>query len=281
MPNSDQRVQGYNKANNLVARAFAPIGITFLVYFRILYGVLNVYLVWLYYSRGMIEKYYILPELHFTYWGFGWVRPWSGNGMYWHYAALALLSILVALGLFYRVAIVLLRIGLAHLFLMEQARYLNHYYLNVLIALMLIFLPADRALSLDALRVPQLRTATTPAWILWILQFQVGIVYFFAGLAKFNWDWLSGLVLKPRLHLSSDFLLVGPLLNQDWMALFMSYGGLLLDLLVVPLLLWKKPNNFSSSLSRTARRSTMWPASTLWPVRPHNALAMINPPMNI
>jgi hypothetical protein len=41
-------------------------------------------------ARGWIAGIYIDPAYHFPYWGFAWVRPWPGVGMYLHFAALAL-----------------------------------------------------------------------------------------------------------------------------------------------------------------------------------------------
>jgi hypothetical protein len=32
--------------------------------------------VWRYFSNGWIDGYFIAPEFQFTYYGFGWVKPW-------------------------------------------------------------------------------------------------------------------------------------------------------------------------------------------------------------
>lgn len=228
-----------SRMDGWVRSALASVPITFLVLLRILYGVLNLVLVGLYHHHGMIERYYVEPRMHFTYPGFSWVAPWPGDGMVWHHAALAVLATLVALGLFYRVAIVLLTVGLAHVFLIEQARYLNHYYLNVLVGALLAIMPAHRAWSLDARLRPALRAQVTPAWTRWILMLQLGLVYFYAGVAKLDGDWIRGLVLVRELRSKADLPWIGPVFTTDWIAPAMSWGGLLLDLLVVPLLLWR------------------------------------------
>ena len=57
-------------------------------------------------SRGWIERHYIEPDFFFKYYGFEWIEPWSGSGMYWHFAALALLSLLITLGVLYRLSTV-------------------------------------------------------------------------------------------------------------------------------------------------------------------------------
>jgi hypothetical protein len=214
--------------------------VAFLAGLRILYGALNVVLVWLYHHHGMITRYYVEPRMHFTYPGFGWVSPWPGDGMYWHHAALAGLSVLVMVGLFYRVAILLLALGLAHVFLIEQARYLNHYYLNILVGVLLACMPAHRAWSVDARLRPRIRAGTVAVGTRWLLQVQIGLVYVYAGVAKLDGDWLRGLVLVRELRMKSELPIIGPLFATDWIAPVMSWGGLLLDLLVVPLLLWRR-----------------------------------------
>lgn len=187
-----------------------------------------------------ISFYWIDPPLHFTYKGFGWVRPWPGAWMIVHFYALGVLSILVALGLWYRLAAILLTLGFTYVFLLEQAQYLNHFYLMCLISFLLIFVPAHRSFSLDAARSPSLRSDSAPAWGLWLLRAQIGLVYFFGGVAKLKSDWLNGQPMRLWLEDVADLPLIGPLLAREWAVWVTSYGGLLLDLLIVPLLLWRR-----------------------------------------
>jgi hypothetical protein len=160
--------------------------------------------------------------------------------MHVHFAALAVLAAMVAAGLFYRVAAALYLLGFTYAFLLDQARYLNHYYLVALLAFLLVFLPAGRAFSLDTRRRPELRAESAPAWALWLLRAQMGIVYFYAGVAKLHGDWLRGEPLRTWLDERRFYPVIGPLLTQEWLPWFLSYGGLLLDLLAAPLLLWRR-----------------------------------------
>jgi hypothetical protein len=208
----------------LIERAFAPVDIASLACFRIAFGAVMAWEVVRYFQHGWIASYFIRPEFHFTYLGFGWVKPWPGQGMYVHFVVLGL----AALVLF------------AHVFLIDEAYYLNHFYLITLIAFVLVFVPAHRALSLDARRRPGLRSDHAPAWTLWLLRAQVGIPYFFGGLAKINGDWLRGEPIGSWLADRTDFPLIGRFFTSEWMALAFAYGGLLLDLTIVPLLLWKR-----------------------------------------
>ena len=73
----------------------------------------------------------------------------------------------------------------------------------------------------------------------------MGVVYFFGGIAKLNADWLQGQPM--RLWLPGSIRLPGlePLLAHPASALLISWGGLLLDLLVVPALLWRRTRPYA------------------------------------
>ena len=90
-------------------------------------------------------------------------------------------AVAIALGWHYRVAIVLFTLGFTYTQLVDVTNYLNHHYLVVLLGALLACLPANAAWSLDARRDPTLARSDVPAWIVWLLRFQVGIVYVFAG----------------------------------------------------------------------------------------------------
>jgi hypothetical protein len=221
-------------------KLFEPIDIASLVYFRVAFGAIMLWEVYRYFSKGWISRYWIDPILNFTYYGFDWVRPLPGIGMYVVFGLLGLLSILIILGAWYRLSAILFFVGFTYTFLLEQARYLNHFYLVCLISFLMIFLPVHRAWSMDALRYPAISAQVAPTWTLWLLRAQLGIVYFYAGIAKLNADWFRGEPLRSWLAARTDFPIIGILFNDEWMVYLLSYGGLLLDLLVVPFLLWRR-----------------------------------------
>lgn len=221
-------------------RLFAPIDVASLVYYRIAFGLIALWECWRYYDHEWISRYYIQPEFFFKYYGFGWVHPWPGDGMYWHFAAMAVLAAMIVLGVFYRAAAVLYWLAFTYVFLLDQTQYLNHFYLISLLACLMIFVPANRAFSLDAWRKPSLRRDLVPAWGLYMLRAQMVIVYFFAGVAKINEDWLHGWPLRMWLPERSHLPIVGPWFDELWVQMLMSYGGLLLDLLGGFLLLHRR-----------------------------------------
>jgi vitamin K-dependent gamma-carboxylase len=228
------------------ASLFKPVDISFLVFFRIVFGAIMLWEVYRYFSFGWIRRYYIEPAVYFTYYGFSWVRPWPGRGMYIHFALLGVAAACILVGFCYRIAAPLFFLGFTYVFLLDQTRYLNHFYLVCLISFLLIFLPAHRAVSIDALLRPKLRSDVVPAWTLWLLRAQIGIAYFFGGIAKLNSDWLrGGEPMRTWLSPFTGLPAVGGLFKAEWFVYGFVAGGLLLDLLVVPLLLWRRSRPFA------------------------------------
>jgi vitamin K-dependent gamma-carboxylase len=226
-----------SRARRLAYRLFEPVDGASLAVFRMLFGAIMLWEVWRYFSNDWIPRYFIEPTFHFTYFGFGWVEPWPGDGMYWHFAALGVLAACIMLGLFYRIAAPLFFLAFTYVFLLEQARYLNHFYFVSLLAFLLSVVPAHRVWSLDSWLSKSRWTPTVPTWSLWLLRAQVGIVFVGAAVAKMNGDWLRGQPLEIWLGDRTDFAVIGRFFDEAWTALLFSYSGLLLDLFVVLFLL--------------------------------------------
>ena len=221
-------------------RMLAPLDVASLVYFRVVFGVLMFITAWRYIDNDWIDDYFLDQDYLFTYLGFDWIKPWPGDGLYIHFYVLAVLSIFIVIGFMYRLSTLLVFLAFTYIFLLEQARYLNHYYLMCLVSLVMVFLPAHSALSVDARLRSRLNSDTAPAWYIWLLRLQMGLVYFYGGIAKINWDWLNGWPLRMWLSERTHKAIIGPLLDEAWFALFFSYSGLLIDLFALPLLLWSR-----------------------------------------
>ena len=232
-------------ARSILNRLLARVDIASLVYFRILFGAIMLWEVVKYYRYGWISRFFIEPPFLFKYYGFEWVQAWPGVGLYIHFAAMGVLALFIVVGLWYRVSAILFFLAYAYFFLLDQAVYLNHLYLIGLISFLMIFIPAHRAFSVDAARHPSLRSDTAPAWALWMLRGQISIVYVFGGIAKLNGDWLHAQPLGIWLAKRSSYPLVGPFFAEEWAAYLFSYGGLLFDLFIVPLLLWRRTRPFA------------------------------------
>lgn len=218
-----------------------PVSIAPLITFRITFGLLIFFSTLRFWWRGWVDTVYVSPNFHFTYWGFEWVQPFDKPGMYLVFSIIALSALMIAAGFLYRLATVLFFICFTYVELIDVTTYLNHYYFISLVAFIMIWLPANRRYSIDVLLRPNSRRLYVPAWTIGIIRFQLGIVYFFAGLAKLNTDWLiHAQPMKTWLPAKSHLPLVGPLLYKDWVAYLFSWFGALYDLFIVFFLLNKR-----------------------------------------
>jgi hypothetical protein len=180
-------------------------------------------------AKGWVGDLYVAPAFHFPYTGLAWVRPWPGVGMYVHVAALAVAALGLALGVRARLCAAVFLVGFVYLELLDRALYLNHYYLATVLVGML------------ALLAPAAGRATVPAWVLYAFRAQVGLVYFYAGIAKLNADWLlRAQPLRAWLAASADLPLIGAWLETPAAAFAASWAGAAFDLAIVPCLLWRR-----------------------------------------
>ncbi|MEO9474593.1 MAG: HTTM domain-containing protein [Cyclobacteriaceae bacterium] len=212
-----------------------------MITFRVLFGLMMAFSVARFTLNGWIDELYISPQFHFSYYGFEWVEALPAKGMYVMFSLLFVSALLIASGYLYRVATVLFFVLFTYVELIDKTTYLNHYYFISLIAFLMIFLPANRRFALDVLLRGVSPTSTVPAWTINIIRFQLFIVYFYAGLAKLNADWLlHAQPLKIWLPSESHLPLIGPLLKYEITAYIFSWAGAAFDMLVPFFLLSKK-----------------------------------------
>ena len=209
------------------ARLQRPMDLVPLALFRMAFGAVMAIGVVRFVAKGWVHALYIDPVFHFSYWGFGWVVPLPAWAMYAAFAVMGLAAVMMMVGYGYRIACAAFFVLFTYIELIDQAYYLNHYYLVSLLSSLLLWLPAAKLLSCKA----RARSATGPAWILFALRAQVALVYFFAGVAKLQGDWLlRAMPLRIWLAANADWPLVGPLLDLPWVPYAASWMSAALDL---------------------------------------------------
>ncbi len=226
--------------NKLTNYLFKPVDIASLVFFRVAFGFIMIIEVFRYWFSDWIPRYYIDPLFHFKYYGFSWVEPWAGMGMYWHFIALGVVSFMIMVGWYYRFATIAFFFLFSYVFLLDQTQYLNHFYFVILLAGLLCVTPAHKAFSIDARRKPSIHSSTIPAWAVVVFILQMEVMYIFAGLVKINSDWLQLQPLTMWLVPAHDWPIIGPLLQQTWGVAVASYGSIILHVFGAPLLLFKR-----------------------------------------
>lgn len=220
---------------------FRPVDAASLAVFRIVFGALLLFESINYGIFLCLDCMYRETDLLFKYHHFEWVRMLPGPGLELVFVVMGLAATGVMLGLFYRLSAVVLVLSFGYLFLLDQALYLNHFYLALLFATILVFVPAHRYASLDARRRPEIASATVPNWGRFWLGAQLEIVLVYAGFVKLNNDWLN---LEPmRLWMNNasvDEAALFQWLTQDFGIAAASYGAIALHLIGAPLLLWRR-----------------------------------------
>lgn len=231
-------------------KLFRPIDIASLVFFRIAFGIfafVDVLSTYLYYH--LYKEAYDPANFQFPYYGFEWVTVFPDPWMTLFLFALMLFALLIIVGGYYRISCSLFFLGFTYLFLVEKAHYLNHGYLFCWISFVMIFLPANRAASIDVRLRRVSPQSIIPYWPLFLLQFLMGVVYFFGGIAKINFDWLQAMPLQLWLPSKTSTPIIGGLLDNPMAAYVMAYGGVIFDLTVVPLLLFRQTRIWAFSLA--------------------------------
>jgi hypothetical protein len=217
-----------------------PIDNSPLIVFRILFGLLifleSIGAIF----TGWVKETFIDPTHHLPFIGFEWLQPLPGYGMYGYYLLMSVFGLMVMLGLFYRFSMATFTLMWTATYLMQKFNYNNHYYLLILLCILMLMVPAHKYASLDVRRKPAIQSLTCPRWCISIFILELWIVFTYAAIAKIQPDWLSARPISLWFQYKTDYPLIGPLLATDWIKWVVAYGGIFFDLLIVPLLLWKR-----------------------------------------
>lgn len=206
-----------------------------LAVFRIFFGAVMVFGMLRFWWYGWIDKLYVQPEFFFKYRGFAWVQP-LGEWTWVLFALCGVAAFCVLLGWRYRLAIVMFFLSFTYIELMDKTNYLNHYYFVSCVAFLLCFLPAHATFSLDARR--KKLSPFVPRYAVYAVRFMLTIVWFYAGLAKLNSDWLlHAQPLKIWLTAKYDVPVLGDFLQWSEFHYLFSWAGAAYDL-TIPFLLW-------------------------------------------
>lgn len=230
-----------NFYHRLIRYLEQPISIAPLVTFRMAFGLVMLFSTLRYIWMGWVDTQLVDPVLHFSYYGFDWVQPLSRWGMYTIFTIMAIACVAIMLGWFYKLFSVVFFLCFTYVELIDITYYLNHYYFVSIVSFMMIWVPANRYFSLDANRNPELRQKKVSRWCVDIFKVQIAIVYFYAGIAKINYDWLfRALPLSIWLPAKTSVPIIGFIFKYKMTAYLFSWMGMLFDTFITIGLLFKQ-----------------------------------------
>lgn len=220
-----------------------------LIVFRVMFGLLVAFECWGAMFTGWVQKVFVEAKFNFNFIGFDFLEPLPGTGMYYYYFVMGLLGIFIMIGFYYKWSIVLFTLLWSASYLMQKSAYNNHYYLLILICIFMLIVPAHAYLSYDTRKRNLPESYSMPQWVRLFIIAQLFIVYVYASLAKMYPDWLNFNVVEALMSYKKGYPLIGEMLQTTTSIYVITYVGLLFDLLVVPLLLWKKTRMITFILS--------------------------------
>lgn len=219
---------------------YQPVDNSPLVLFRMFFGLLLFLETAGAIATGWVKENFIEPFVHFPFIYFDWLSPLPGYGMYFYYGLMALLGLMVMIGMYYRFSIGAFTLLWWASYLMQKTSYNNHYYLLILLCFLMFLVPAHRYASWDVRQNLAVKSLTCPRWCLVVFATQIGMVYTFAAIAKMYPDWLAAVPISIWFKAKVNYVLIGPLLQEQWLQIMVAYGGIAFDLLITPLLLFRK-----------------------------------------
>tara|TARA_Y100000385_G_scaffold235419_1_gene249203 strand:- start:143 stop:1543 length:1401 start_codon:yes stop_codon:yes gene_type:complete len=212
-----------------------------LIIFRIIFGLMMFASTLRFILKGWVEEFYINPVFYFNYLGFEWVKPLNSEGMWILFYLLLISTVFIAFGFLYRISIISYFLIFTYIELIDKTYYLNHYYFISVLSFILIFLPLHRSFSLDSYLGICKRVNYVKSWTINCIKLQIGMVYFFAGIAKLNYHWLfEAQPMINWLKHQSDFPIFGKFLLKDYTAYLFSWVGALFDLSIFFILINKR-----------------------------------------
>lgn len=226
--------------NSVLIHINQPISSEKIAVFRVLFGTVLFLQAWYFSVIDFIQKDLIESILHFPYPYLEFIEVQDPFIMKAILFLMFISSLSLMLGFRARLSSLIYLLTFSYLWLIDKGFYNNHYYLISLLLLLMCFIRSDISLSISK----KSTNANNHLWEEYILIFQFSLVLIFAGFNKINEWWL--IYHEPVHHILMYKAVISKnaLWGSELLELFMIWGGLLFDLFIVPLLLWRRTRWF-------------------------------------
>ena len=186
---------------------------------RRLFGTLVVFSTLRFLFYGWHDCQILEPLYTFPFEEFDFLPRPNKLGTFALFSGMILGGLSIMTGKLFRVGAALFFLCFTYVEVLDKTNYLNHYYFVSLLSLLLLFSNAHK------------ENSKLPAFQLNLFRVMIGIVYFYAGVAKLNSDWLfNAQPLALWLPVHSDLPIIGELFKYKATAFVFSWAGALFDL---------------------------------------------------
>lgn len=184
-------------------------------------------------KRGYFQAFLVDARIRFPYEFFPLNVEFSSQAFNALFATVVISAIFCSAGLFFRYSKWVFTLSFGFLFFQDKMLWNNHWYLFFLVGILSLFMKLEASWSLDSVINPKIKNTYSPRWYFEIFKLQIFVVYFFAGIAKLNYDWIVmaepiGTFIKQR----ENYFVLGWIFKMDGAKYFFAYTGLLFDLLI-------------------------------------------------
>lgn len=184
---------------------------------------------------GYVTEAYVTAKVNLSFYGFEWISPLEGIGMYVLFTLLAIFSIAIALGYRTKLFLIFFILGFSYIFIIDVAYTLNKFYLFLIIAALLLC--SDESTSWKYPHLKKSSNQPVAYWNIFIFQALVGLIYFYSGIAKINHDWLYHGEPLHSFFRGKNFMRALGEVGLERMGYIFSYGGIVFDLSITFILM--------------------------------------------
>lgn len=220
-----------------------------LIFFRICFGFLLAAEAFGAILTGWVKRVFIDPSFTFTTIGLEWLQPLDGLGMHLYFIVMGLCGIAVLLGYRYHTSLSIFTVMWFCVYSMQKSSYNNHYYLLILLCLMMLWVPANTYMSIDAKRNKSISSLTCQRWHINIFILLLLIVYTYAALHKLYPGWLGNDFISVSFQAKSSYPVIGRFLQDQLVQQIVIYGGIFFDGTIIIFLLIRRTRKIAFLVS--------------------------------
>lgn len=210
-----------------------------LIVFRVIFGLVIAADAFGGMATGWTHRAFILPDFTFNFIGMDFLQIFVGEQMYILYTLFGIFGLMISFGAYYRFATFGAAILWSIIYFAQKTNYNNHYYLLMLLCWLMAFMPANKYFSYDVKRKAETQSISCPRWSILTFITLLLIVYTYASIAKIYPGWLAGEPMEIWFGGKKSYPIIGTLIQNETLQFIIAVGGILFDLLIIPMLLWK------------------------------------------